>query len=47
MSRATLSIKKDDMVQVISGRDASSPGRVKRGRVLRVLPGRGGWSSKA
>jgi large subunit ribosomal protein L24 len=33
-------IKKNDTVQVMSGRDASRPGRVKRGRVLRVLPDR-------
>jgi large subunit ribosomal protein L24 len=38
MTKTAMSIKKNDMVQIISGRDASTPGKVKRGRVLRVLP---------
>ncbi|MEO7191488.1 MAG: 50S ribosomal protein L24 [Vicinamibacterales bacterium] len=41
MSKVALGIKKNDTVQVISGRDASTSGRVRRGRVLEVLPDKG------
>lgn len=41
MPSIKLGIKKGDQVQVISGKDRSKRGRIRRGRVLQVHPSEG------
>jgi len=41
MPTVSLPVKKGDQVQIISGKDRSRKGHVRRGRVIRVVPGTG------
>jgi large subunit ribosomal protein L24 len=41
MPTAKLALKKGDQVQVISGKDRSRKGRIRRGRIIQVRPGEG------